>query len=119
MSIYDRISELCDEKGISIVGLEKELGFGRGSIGKLKKGTKMSAERLQTVANFFSVPVSYVVEDENQDGGYYVYGETAQIAQELFENRDLRLLFDAARDAKPEDLQIAAEMIKRMKGTNE
>ena len=47
---------------------------------------------------------------------YYLNKETAEIAQELFNNPDLRVLFDAARDAKPENLRLAAEMLRRFKG---
>lgn len=44
--------------------------------------------------------------------------ETAEIAQQLFEDKDLRVLFDAARDSSPEDLQMAAELLRRLKGAN-
>lgn len=41
---------------------------------------------------------------EKEDGPrYYINDETAAIAQDIFENKELRLLFDAARDAEPED----------------
>ena len=50
MTAFTVIEKLCNEKGIAITALEKELGFGRGSIGKLKKGGSMSFKRLQKVA---------------------------------------------------------------------
>lgn len=34
MSTYEIIKKLCRERGIAVTALEKELGFGRGSIGK-------------------------------------------------------------------------------------
>jgi hypothetical protein len=40
------------------------------------------------------------------------------VAQEVFDNPDLRILFDAARDAKPEDLRLAAEMLRKFKAAN-
>lgn len=36
MTTYDIISDLCKQHGIAITALEKELGFGRGYIGKFK-----------------------------------------------------------------------------------
>lgn len=48
----------------------------------------------------------------------YYDDETAEMAQELFDNKDLRLLFDAAKDCRPEDLQMAADLLKRLKQTN-
>lgn len=59
MSTYERIKELCEKKGIAQTALEKELGFGRGSIGKLRKGNT-TAERLQKIADYFGVSVPYL-----------------------------------------------------------
>lgn len=59
--------------------------------------------------------------DDNTPSGYPVYytdPETAQLAQEVFDNPDLRILFSAARDAKPEDIKLAADMLRRFKETN-
>ena len=46
---------------------------------------------------------------------YYYDEETASVAQELFENPDLRILFDAARGSRPEDLRTAAALLRRFK----
>ena len=40
MSTYETIKTLCKERGIAVTALEKELGFGRGSIGKLRNDFK-------------------------------------------------------------------------------
>lgn len=49
---------------------------------------------------------------------YYVNEEAAKVAQSLFENEDMRILFDAAKDSKPEDLKMAADFLRRLKATN-
>lgn len=45
------------------------------------------------------------------------------MAQALFENRELRVLFDAAKDASPEDLKTTYDMLMALKrkerGNNE
>ena len=51
---------MCKERGIAVTALEKELGFGRGSIGKLRN-SQTSAERLQKIADYFNVTVDYLV----------------------------------------------------------
>lgn len=54
--------------------------------------------------------------EEKKDGPkYYLNDETAAIAQDIFENKDLRLLFDAARDATPEDLKLTHDMLLALK----
>lgn len=49
---------------------------------------------------------------------YYEDEETSAVAQSLFENEEMRLLFDAAKDSKPEDLRMVADMLNRLKQTN-
>ena len=65
MSTYETIKTLCQEKGIAITFLEKELGFGRGSIGKLRS-SKTSAERLQKIADYFGVSVEYLMTGKDE-----------------------------------------------------
>lgn len=64
MSTYEVIKKLCTEHGIALTALEKELGFGRGSLGKLKSGGT-SAKRLQKVADYFGVSINYLMTGEN------------------------------------------------------
>ena len=54
MSTYEVIKQLCDEHGIALTALEKELGFGRGSLGKLKSGGT-SAKRLQKIWHIVTI----------------------------------------------------------------
>ena len=56
--------------------------------------------------------------ENNENSNYYSNPETAAIAQELFDNPDYRLLFDAAKDSKPEDIKMVADMLTRLKKTN-
>jgi transcriptional regulator with XRE-family HTH domain len=64
MSTYDVIKKLCTEHGIALTALEKELEFGRGSLGKLKSGGT-SAKRLQKVADYFGVSINYLMTGED------------------------------------------------------
>ena len=59
MATYDVISELCKNRNLAITALERELGFGRGSIGKLRTGNT-TLERLQKIADYFGVTVNYL-----------------------------------------------------------
>lgn len=57
-------------------------------------------------------------ETSNYHDGYYLDEETAKVAQEVFDDPDLRVLFDAARGSRPEDIRMAADMLRRFKETN-
>lgn len=107
------IRELCRKNGISVTNLEIELGFGNGS---LTKRNTIRSDRLYRVARYFSVPVEYLITGEMPN--YYTNTDTERIAQKVFDDPNLRILFDAAEDSRPEDLQMAADMLRRFKETN-
>ena len=116
MTVYERIESLRKERKISQGNLEKELGFSNGSISKWKTSMP-KPERLQKIADYFGVTVDYLMTGNESDGKerYYTNDETASIAQDIFENKELRLLFDAAKDAQPEDLRTVHQMLLALK----
>lgn len=81
MSTYETIQDLCKKNGIAVTALEKELGFGRGSIGKLRN-SKTSAERLQRIADYFGVTVDYLV-GSNPSGDILTAKDNKDIAKDL------------------------------------
>lgn len=56
---------------------------------------------------------------ESAPEGYYTDPETAKIAQEIFDDENLRTLFHVARNASPEQLKLAKEMLEMMKRNEE
>lgn len=71
----------------------------------------MPAGRLKKIANYMGVSLDYLISGEAEEG-WYLTRETAEIAQELFMNSELRLLFSAARDLTPEQLKLLQQMAK-------
>ena len=80
----------------------------------------LSMGNAQKIADYLDVSVDFLMGRERPDpaDGWYVDGETAEIAQSIFDDQDLRILFDAARGSRPEYLAAAAEMLKKLKETN-
>lgn len=58
--IYDRIKEVCKEKGVSVSYVEKEAGLGNGSISKWNKSSP-SVENLQAVARILKVKIDELI----------------------------------------------------------
>lgn len=113
MITYEKIKELCEKKGVTISQCERDCGFSKGSLSKIEKN-KPNAKRLQTLADYFGVSMEYIMTGEEPQG-YYYDPETAKLAQEIYQNPELHMLFDASRDAKPEDLKTFYEMILMLK----
>ena len=71
----------------------------------------------QKIALLFQVDMDDLlkVDLETRPEGYYINPETAEIAQKIYEGKELRALFDAAVDADPEDLKTAYNVLLAMK----
>ena len=73
----------------------------------------------QKIANLFHVDIDDLIKTDLEAGKpkdeHYINEETAQIAQQIYEDKELRALFDAARGADPEALQAAQAMLKVLK----
>lgn len=115
MNSVERVKAICKERKIPISKIERDLKYANGYIGQLKKGV-FPADRLQDIAEYLGVSSEYLLNgDEKESDKYYLNDETAEMAQKLFENRNLRALFDAAQDASPEDLKTTYDMLMALK----
>ena len=84
----------------------------------VKGNTYPRIDKIELMANYFGISKSDLVEDhtkEPTDDRYYLNDETAQVAQEIFENKELRALFDVTRNADPEDLRALHSMALALK----
>lgn len=116
--MYEIYCKLRDEKGVKDAVVARETGINKSTFSDWKSGrSQPKGEKMQKIADYFGVSVDYLTTGR-QPQDYYLNEETAQIAQEIFDDPDLHALFSAARGAKPEDLKMAADMIKRFKETN-
>ena len=60
--IFDNISKLCKENGISVAKLERETGIGNGTIGRWNVSSPNVAN-LKAVADFFRVSMDELVKE--------------------------------------------------------
>lgn len=146
-TIYERIKNRRKELGKSVEDVAKALGVSKATVYRYESAEieKVPAKSLDRLAWVLRTTPAYLmgwsddptrprfdmdklvdtitesfmrdVESGKIEIPYYD-DETAEMAQELFDNKDLRLLFDAAKDCRPEDLQMAADLLKRLKQTN-
>jgi len=116
--MWEKFEELRIKRGVSAYQVCKAIGEPTGMISNWKAGRyQPKSDKIQKIADYFGVPVSYFFNDESADQ-YYIDPETAKVAQEIFDDKNYRILFDAARGSRPEDLLMAAELLNRLKETN-
>ena len=112
MALFDRVKQLCAANGISQAKLEKEIGISSGASYKWKNSSP-SMEVLEKLSKYFGVSVDYLMTGEEKQG-YYLNEETAKLAQEMYEDEDMRSLFDMKRNMPPERFKAHMEFMKNL-----
>lgn len=120
--MYETYAKIRDSKGLKDSDVAKGTGIRSSVFSDWKKGRyKLKYDKLQRIAEFLGVTTDQLtgVQTNAQPEGYYVNEDTARTAQQIFDDPYLRILFDAAQDSRPEDLQMAADLLRRLKKTNQ
>lgn len=88
MDCYDRIKDLCDKNGIAVTALETKLGFGRGSIGKMRTAKSVSSDRVRKIADYFEVPVQYLLTGKRTEEDVFYRIAMNRILMEMYNALD-------------------------------
>ena len=115
--MYEVYCKLRDLRGVKDADVVRATGITKSTFSDWKSGrSEPKKEKLQKIADFFDVSLEYLMTGEEKEGGetYYLNDETREIAQEIFENPDLKSLFDMSRKMTPERLKAHIEFIKKM-----
>ena len=112
MTLYEKITDLREKLGISQSELERRAGLGKGTITKWKSGTP-NFESAKKVAEVLGCSSGYLL-DEKSENNYYLNEETAKLAQEMYEDEDMRSLFDMKRNMPPERFKAHMEFMRNL-----
>ena len=109
---------------VEIFNKEHKLSVTRGMISRWENDKSTpSMTYLRTYAKVFHLNLNNLlcidcnddINDLKNGKGYYNNPETAKLAQELYDNPDRRVLLDATRDLRPEDVKALTYIINQMK----
>ena len=102
-------------EGLSQSELADKLGLSASTISVYEVGKREpDFETEEKIADFFNTDLN-TLRGRDTEESYYTNPETAKIAQKIYDNKELSLLFDAAKDAAPEDLQTVHTMLLALK----
>ena len=108
----ERVKALCKRKGVALTQVERDLGFAKGYLSKL--GTTIpNGSKLQLLADYFGVSVEYLMTGQEPDTPYYLNDDARELAEFLFHNPEYKVLFDASRKVKKEDVEFIRQLIER------
>jgi transcriptional regulator with XRE-family HTH domain len=116
--MYEIFDKLLKANDVTAYRVAKETGITTATLSQWKKGISTpKQDKLQKIADYFGVSLEYLMTGEEKETNepYYINEQARETAQAIFENKELRLLFDAARDADPEDLQAVHAMLLALK----
>lgn len=96
--------------------LANRLGVGTTSVYNWCNGIKNPRmDKLDAMCEIFHCKRSDLMEEKEENAdSYYLNQDADETAQFLFQNPEYKVLFDASRKVKPEDINFVAEMIERL-----
>ena len=112
--MYEVYAELRDRRGLRDSDVSKATGVARSTFTDWKSGrSSPKGDKLQKIADYFGVSPEYL-RTGKKEGDYYLNDDARKLAQFLFESPEHRVLFDASRTVKKEDIAFVLEMIERL-----
>ena len=111
----ENIKRLLEERGMNQTDLCNALGLKQMTVSDwCNAKTYPRIDKIEMMANFFGVSKADLVEAK-----HYIDPETAAIAQEIKDSRELSALFSVQRDMSPEDLRTVYQMALALKRKEE
>lgn len=117
MEVKDILKNQREKLGYTMKELAQKVGVSEGTISRWESGEIANMKRDKIVALAHALELSPAVvmgweAPENQP--YYLSDEAREYAQFLFDNPEYKVLFDASRSVKKEDIEFVKQMIDRM-----
>ena len=116
------LRRIASDQNRTQADVARDLRLNKATVSSWMNGTRVpKMENIDMLCHYFNVSRSDIMEEgdgNSQQHEYYFNPETAQIAQEIFDDPYLHALFKAARGSKPKSLELAADMLSELKGTN-
>lgn len=111
---YKKKLKMTNQKLAELTGLPV------GTISRIASGEtkEPTLKTLRLIAKAFDCSI-----DDLQSGGtiepYYLNEETAKLAQDIYENPDLKILFDASKKLSPADIKAVIEVARAIQSTKQ
>ena len=119
--MYEIYEMLLERTGESTANVCRATGIYQSTISNWKKRrNKINPKYAKLIADHFGVSVDFLMygtesEKESVEGmKYYFSDETAELAEEMYKNDDLRLLADASRKISTADLKAVIAMVEAL-----
>lgn len=113
-----RLRYYLSKYNMTQIELAKKLGVGTTSVYNWCNGIKTPRmDKVDAMCDLFHCKRSDLIsEKESEPEQYYLNEDARELAQFMFENPEYKVLFDASRKVKKEDIEFVKQMIDRVRG---
>ena len=120
-SFKEMLKYLRIRENLSQSELADKLGVAKSTISMYEVGKREpDFETLEAIADLFNVDMNFLLgKDGSENDTYYLNDEAREMAQFMFENPEYKVLFDASRKVKKEDIAFVKQMIDRVRGDDD
>lgn len=117
-TVGKRIKFYRESSGLSQVELAAKMGVSKQTLYKYENDiiTNIPSDKIESAANILGVSPGELMGWDGNESAYYFNAEARDLVQFLFDNPEYKVLFDASRKVKKQDIQFIKEMIDRMAG---
>ncbi len=111
----ENLNNYLELNGYSQADLARHMHVSTASTAKWCTGQSIPRiDKIQSICNWLGIEKSDLLEDKHgQKSQYYLDSESMEAAEFLHKNPEYKVLFDATRKVKPEDIEFVREMIDR------
>lgn len=96
------------------------LGVSQSAVSNWVTGIRLpDMEIVAKIAKFLHIEIQDLIQENPSSDTYYMNDDAKDMAQFMFENPEYKVLFDASRNVKKEDIAFVKEMIDRMSNRDE
>lgn len=105
VTLYERLSELCQEKGVKGGRMCTDLGISKSLMTDLKSGRKkgVNADTAQKIASYFGVSVGYLLGEEEKE---------EKPAQEDELSANIKQLVDFAKTVPEDKAELVLKLMR-------
>lgn len=119
--ISKNLKRIAYENGKTQADIAKDLHISKATVSSWMNGTRIPRmDKIDKLCHYFNCSRADIMSEQKPQAAapYYLTEETLYYAQQFFSHPEYRVLFDAAENVSAENIQLAAEMLRRMKETN-
>jgi transcriptional regulator with XRE-family HTH domain len=122
MGVKDIIKNRRIELNMTMKEVADKVGVSEGTVSRWESGdiANMRRDKIMALAKVLDLSPNVIMEwddtEPEQEQHYYLDDDAREMAEFMFTNPEYKVLFDASRKVKKEDIEFVRQMIERMAG---